>query len=149
MPATPTFSKRDLAGELVSALPHFIYWLLSKVGLIEIATDNDSYASAIFETMNDRGKPLSPVDMLKAFLLAPIADVAKRQMVNQIWKQEVNELISWGGNHDPERDSAYQGMAEGLYAETIRDRRAGAAETGMGTHRSCVPSMDTQQREAS
>jgi uncharacterized protein with ParB-like and HNH nuclease domain len=44
----------DLAGELGDALPHFIYWLMTKVGLIEIATDNDSYAYAIFETMNDR-----------------------------------------------------------------------------------------------
>ena len=43
--------------------------------MIEIATDNDSYAYAIFETMNDRGKPLSPVDMLKAYLLAPIPAV--------------------------------------------------------------------------
>ena len=60
--------------ELGDALPHFIYWLLTQVGLIEIATDNDNYAYAIFETMNDRGKPLSPVDMLKAYLLAPIED---------------------------------------------------------------------------
>ncbi len=45
----------DLLVDLGDALPHFIYWLLTRVGLIEIATDNDSYAYAIFETMNDRG----------------------------------------------------------------------------------------------
>ncbi len=66
--------ERDLVGELGIALPHFAYWLMTKVGLIEIATDNDDYAYAIFETMNDRGKPLSPVDMLKAYVLAPIED---------------------------------------------------------------------------
>ena len=87
----------DLVAELGDALPHFIYWLLTQVGLIEIATDNDSYAYAIFETMNDRGKPLSPVDMLKAYLLAPIEDAQARTLVNQIWKQQVLELISWGG----------------------------------------------------
>lgn len=34
----------DLADELKDALAHFIYWLMNKVGLIEIATDNDNYA---------------------------------------------------------------------------------------------------------
>lgn len=39
----------DLMAELGDALPHFIYWLLTRVGLIEIATDNDSYAYAILK----------------------------------------------------------------------------------------------------
>jgi len=121
--------ERDLAGELDGALPHFIYWLLNKVGLIEIATDNDSYAYAIFETMNDRGKPLSPVDMLKAFLLAPIADADKRRQINQSWKAEIYGLISWGGVADAERDAAcIKAWLRGQYAETIRDRKAGAAD---------------------
>lgn len=50
-----------------------------------------------FETMNDRGKPLSPVDMLKAYLLAPIEEQDARLQANQVWKQQVLELISWGG----------------------------------------------------
>jgi uncharacterized protein with ParB-like and HNH nuclease domain len=75
--------ERDLAGELGVALPHFAYWLMAKVGLIEIASDSDEHASAIFETMNDRGKPLSPVDMLKAYLLAPVEDEAQRRAANQ------------------------------------------------------------------
>jgi len=37
----------DLIADLGDALPHFIYWLLTQVGLIEIATDNDSYAYAL------------------------------------------------------------------------------------------------------
>jgi len=87
----------DLVVDLGDTLPHFAYWLMTKVGLIEIATDNDNYAYAIFETMNDRGKPLSPVDMLKAYLLAPIEDTGKRRSANQGWKKEVLGLISWGG----------------------------------------------------
>ena len=39
--------------------------------------------------MNDRGKPLSPVDMLKAYLLAPSRDADKRRKANQVWKQNV------------------------------------------------------------
>ena len=51
----------DLTDELKDALAHFIYWLMNKVGLIEISTDNDNYASRhLFEAMNDRGKPTEP-----------------------------------------------------------------------------------------
>jgi hypothetical protein len=102
---------------------------MSKVGLIEIATDNDNYAYAIFETMNDRGKPLSPVDMLKAYLLAPIEDPGHRRNANQIWKKQVLDLISWGGIHEPERDSVcIKAWFRAQYAETIRDRKAGATD---------------------
>ena len=56
--------------------------------------------------MNDRGKPLSPIDMLKAYLLAPIEDDAERSDANRVWKQTVLDLISWGGDPEPERDAA-------------------------------------------
>jgi uncharacterized protein with ParB-like and HNH nuclease domain len=121
--------ERDLGGELGTTLPHFIYWLMAKVGLIEIATDNDSYAYAIFETMNDRGKPLSPVDMLKAYLLSPITSAEQRKLVNQSWRREIHDLISLGGEQDAERDSAcIKAWLRAQYAETIRERRAGATD---------------------
>lgn len=121
----------DLMAELgqTASVPHFIYWLLMQVGLIEIATDNDSYAYAIFETMNDRGKPLSPVDMLKAYLLAPIEDPQARTQANQTWKHQVLELISWGGVHEPERDAnCIKAWLRAQYAENTRDRKAGAVD---------------------
>ena len=119
----------DLMEELSEALPHFIYWLLTRVGLIEISTDNDNYAYAIFETMNDRGKPLSPVDMLKAYLLAPIEGTQARTEVNQTWKKQVLELISWGGAHEPERDAnCIKAWLRAQYAETTRERKAGAVD---------------------
>lgn len=119
----------DLVAELGDALPHFIYWLMTRVGLIEIATDSDDYAYAIFETMNDRGKPLSPVDMLKAYLLAPVENAERRQKANNEWKRQVLELISWGGSHEPERDAnCIKAWLRAQFAETIRDRKAGAAD---------------------
>jgi uncharacterized protein with ParB-like and HNH nuclease domain len=119
----------DLLDELGDALPHFIYWLLTRVGLIEIATDNDGYAYAIFETMNDRGKPLSPVDMLKAYLLAPIEDAHERTTANQVWKQEVLGLISWSGSYEPERDAnCIKAWLRAQYADTTRERKAGAID---------------------
>lgn len=119
----------DLMAELGDPLPHFMYWLMNRVGLIEIATDNDNYAYAIFETMNDRGKPLSPVDMLKAYLLAPIEDADARQQANQTWKKQVLDLISWDGTHEPERDAnCIKAWLRAHYADTIRERKAGATD---------------------
>jgi uncharacterized protein with ParB-like and HNH nuclease domain len=120
---------RDLVGELDEALPHFVYWLMSKVGLIEIATDNDNYAYAIFETMNDRGKPLSPVDMLKAYLLAPIENAEARRSANTTWKRQVLDLISWSGEHEPERDAnCIKAWLRAQHAESIRERKAGSTD---------------------
>lgn len=77
----------DLAEELKNGLETFIYWLINKVGLIEITTEGDTDPYAIFETMNDRGKPVSPVDVLKASLLAPIEHDEQRATANQTWKK--------------------------------------------------------------
>jgi uncharacterized protein with ParB-like and HNH nuclease domain len=119
----------ELVEELGDGLAHFIYWLLNKVGLIEIATANDAYANAIFETMNDRGKPLSPVDMLKAYLLAPITDPAQRAQVNKVWKGQVLNLISWNGEPDAERDSnCMKAWLRAQHSDTIRERKAGSAD---------------------
>jgi uncharacterized protein with ParB-like and HNH nuclease domain len=121
--------QNDLIADLGESLPHFAYWLMTRVGLIEIATDNDNYAYAIFETMNDRGKPLSPVDMLKAYLLAPILDEDKRRNANQVWKKNVLELITWRGEHEAERDAAcIKAWFRAQYAESIRDRKAGSTD---------------------
>jgi uncharacterized protein with ParB-like and HNH nuclease domain len=119
----------DLVGELDEALPHFIYWLMTKVGLIEISTDDNSYAYLIFETMNDRGKPLSPVDMLKAYLLAPISEEKQRDEANKAWKQQVLNLITWRNEHEPERDAnCIKAWLRAQYANSIRERRAGSED---------------------
>jgi len=119
----------DLAGELNGALPHFCYWLMRRVGLIEIATDDDRSAYAIFETMNDRGKPLSPVDMLKAYLLAPIKDNEKRRHANKTWKKEMLALASWSGEHEPDRDAnCIKAWLRAQYAQSIRERKARATD---------------------
>jgi len=121
--------QNDLIADLGDTIPHFAYWLMTRVGLIEIATDNDNYAYAIFETMNDRGKPLSPVDMLKAYLLAPVEDVDKRRKANEIWKKQVLNLISWNSEHEPERDAnCIKAWFRAQFADTIRDRKAGSTD---------------------
>jgi uncharacterized protein with ParB-like and HNH nuclease domain len=121
--------QNDLIADLGDMFSHFAYWLMTKVGLIEIATDSDNYAYAIFETMNDRGKPLSPVDMLKAYLLAPVEDADQRRIANDTWKKQVLDLILWNGTHEPERDAnCIKAWFRAQFAETIRDRKAGSKD---------------------
>jgi hypothetical protein len=119
----------DLAEELKNGLETFVYWLIGKVGIIEIEAETDAHAYSIFETMNDRGKPLSPLDMLKAYLLAPIEDGERRAEANRAWKMTVQALISWGTERDTERDSSFvKAWLRAKYAVTTRERKAGAAD---------------------
>lgn len=121
--------ERELADELGSALETFIYWLINNVGLIEISTATDSHAYSIFETMNDRGKPLSPVDMLKAYLLGGIDDPKERSRANGTWKQTLTNLTSWDPEPDSERGAAFvKAWLRAQYAVSIRDRKAGASD---------------------
>jgi hypothetical protein len=67
--------------------------------------------------------------MLKAYLLAPIDDADKRSQVNQTWKKQVFDLISWGGVHEPERDATcIKAWLRAQYANTSRERKAGATD---------------------
>ncbi|GAA0812843.1 DUF262 domain-containing protein [Spirilliplanes yamanashiensis] len=118
-----------LVADLGDALSTFIYWLLEKVGLIEIITASDAHAYSIFEAMNDRGRPLSPVDMLKAYLLAPVGEEHSRVEANRLWKSTLLDLTSWGHDPDPERDSAFvKAWLRAQYADSTRERRAGASD---------------------
>lgn len=119
----------SLAEELGEAFGPFVYWLMDNVGLIEIATESDEHAYAIFETMNDRGKPLSPIDMAKAYLLSPIVDDESRADANRTWKSTVLQLTSWGDEADNERDVAMmKAWLRAQYAESIRERKAGSID---------------------
>lgn len=123
----------DISNTLGLALPNFIYWLLTRVGLIEIATTNDSAANEIFETMNDRGKPLSPVDMLKAFLLAPVQTPSHRIKANEVWRHQVLALASSDNAGEDSRDQGQESACikawlRAQYADSIRDRKADAKD---------------------
>jgi uncharacterized protein with ParB-like and HNH nuclease domain len=104
-------------------LPYFVDWLLEKVRLVEIATNSDEDAYAIFETMNDRGLSLSPTDMLKGYLLANIREDDKKAEANKLWKQRILELNNTG--QDEELDF-FKNWLRAKYAQTMRERKRGA-----------------------
>jgi uncharacterized protein with ParB-like and HNH nuclease domain len=114
---------------LDGAIEHFAYWLMGKVGLIEIATDDDAYAYTIFETMNDRGKPLSPTDMLKAYLLGRIKDQDVRSRANEKWKNEIQALMHYGRGKDDDIESNFlKTWLRAQYGRETRQRKANANE---------------------
>jgi hypothetical protein len=107
-----------------AALPYFADWLVENVHLVEITAYSDGDAYTIFETMNDRGLSLTPADMLKGYLLANIDDTEKRTHASRLWRTRVQELVEVGKDEDAD---CIKSWLRSQYAETIRDRKRGAA----------------------
>lgn len=115
----------DLMPEAVAhqARPMFADWLMERVFLVEITSPTDDDGYAIFETMNDRGLPLSPTEMLKSHLLANVSGSDARQQLNTLWKVRIDQLVDL----DKEEDSdAIKSWLRAKHADTIRLREAGA-----------------------
>jgi len=110
----------ELQGE---ALPFFVDWLMENVHLVEITAYSDGDAYTIFETMNDRGLSLTPVDMLKGYLLANISDSEKRTTASRAWKQRIQALTDVGKDEDAD---SIKSWLRSQYAESIRERKRGA-----------------------
>lgn len=83
----------ELLGE---ALPYFHDWLLHRVCLVGIEAHDQGHGWEIFETMNDRGLQLSPVDLLKSFLLAN-CDQTQHRRLNDTWRKAMTGLSALGG----------------------------------------------------
>ncbi len=107
-----------------STLPYFVDWLVENVHLVEITAYSDEDAYTIFETMNDRGLSLTPADMLKGYLLANISDPNMRTSASRVWKERIKALAELGKDEDADGIKAW---LRSQYAESIRERRRGAA----------------------
>lgn len=106
-----------------NVLIFFSDWLLQNVYLVEITAYADEDAYTIFETMNDRGLSLNPLDMLKGFLLASIEDTDKRNKAVDIWKSWSEKLRALGKDEDSD---AFKTWLRSQYAQSIRERKRGA-----------------------
>lgn len=106
-------------------LPYFVDWLTGNVDLAEIVAYTDDDAFTIFETMNDRGVSLGPVDMLKGFLLANIRHSReKRDRAREDWTTSIGKLRVIDTKADMDFFVAWM---RGKYAETTRDRSRSTA----------------------
>lgn len=132
----------------------FIYfsdWLLQNVFLVEITAYTDEDAYTIFETMNDRGLSLNPLDMLKGFLLASITDSDKRNTAVDIWRDWSEKLRALGKDEDSE---AFKTWLRSQYAQSIRERKRGAKakdfdKIGTEFHRWLKDNTDTMKLQRS
>lgn len=106
-----------------AALPYFCDWLIENVHLVEICATTDEDAYTIFETMNDRGLSLSPLDMLKGYLLASIRDTDKRNLAAKVWRDRIESLHKLGKDED---GAAVKAWLRARYAESVRERGRGA-----------------------
>ena len=106
-----------------AALPYFCDWLAEKVHLIEISAASDEDAYTIFETMNDRGLSLTPLDMLKGYLLANISDIGQRNEAARLWRERIEALRKLGKDEDTD---AVKAWLRARYAASVRERRTGS-----------------------
>lgn len=105
------------------ALPFFCDWLIENVHLVEITASTDEDAYTIFETMNDRGLSLTPLDMLKGYLLSNIKDPDDRSSAAKIWRDRIESLQRLGKDEDA---SAVKAWLRAKYASSVRERGKGA-----------------------
>ena len=106
-----------------AALPFFCDWLIDNVHLVQITAGTDEDAYTIFETMNDRGLSLAPLDMLKGYLLAHVADPAKRAEAAKVWRGRVEALRRLGKEEDAD---AVKVWLRAKHARSVRERTRGA-----------------------
>ena len=114
------------------ALPYFIYWLNSKVILLEIDTPSEDAAHTIFLTMNDRGLSLNSAEMLKAFIIQQVNE-ADRNEVNKVWQKNINQIknafeTASSGNVKAEDVDFISTWMRAKYANSIRDTKKGAED---------------------
>ncbi|MFD6335472.1 DUF262 domain-containing protein [Streptomyces niveus] len=114
LPAGASLSLRNLhdrsrqIGELLDELleesdrcPPFVDWLLSKVVMVGIRAPSRDSGFRIFESMNDRGARLTPVDLVKSFLLSHVR--TGEEKLNESWRHMLSELTGVRGDTDAPR----------------------------------------------
>ena len=106
------------------ALPYFIDWLIECVDVVQITAYSDDDAYTIFETMNDRGLPLSPTDMLKGYLLANIASDEDKTTATQQWRETTAPLREGDKSDEPD---FFKSWLRSQHATSIRERKRNAS----------------------
>lgn len=77
---------------------HFVLALLNYSILLPITADDQETALTIFNTLNNRGLPLSDADIFKSYIYKKLDDAGKKEFINK-WKkleteaEKVNESI--------------------------------------------------------
>ena len=108
---------------LENCLLNFGDWLQEKVCFIQIVADSEQDAHKVFVSMNDRGLSLTPVEMLKGFLLSQIEDDEKREECTGVWKNAIIKLKEIDAKED---ETFFKNWLRAKYAVTIRETKRNA-----------------------
>lgn len=124
----------DFPNDLLDdALPFFADWLLDRVFMVEISAYDRDHGWEIFETMNDRGARLTPLDLLKSFLLSNAQE--GQGDLNATWRDMLTRLSVFGAQvpneffktllraRYAEIDSADIGHIDKAFHEWVRQNR--------------------------
>ena len=75
----------------IASLKKFVVFLLTKTSFVRIETCDITDALKIFETINQRGKGLDPMDLLKNMVFRQV-DQSKFKELNMNWREITNTL---------------------------------------------------------
>ncbi len=82
----------------ISDIDHFVKWFYEHIVLTRIICFEQDSAMQIFQVLNDRGQPLSPIDILKSNLMQEIKqDSEKRKDFITTWDKLVEDCKSVEG----------------------------------------------------
>lgn len=113
------FPLDDFKGDMLKA---FVYWVKENLILVKITALSEENAYTIFETMNDRGVPLTASDMLKGFILSKFSHDEKRTKVNGEWRKDMLKLGEYDANNGAE-NQFFQSWLRAQFAITIRQSK--------------------------
>jgi len=97
----------------VDDLGAFVTWILTRVLMVGIEAPDSGSGFKIFESMNNRGNRLTPLDLIKSFLLSWVGRDQDR--LNEAWREMLAELSS---QQDP--DGASRFLKSALVAQYAR-----------------------------
>jgi hypothetical protein len=95
---------RGLLEELIDSenCARFVDWMLDQVVMVAITAPDRLSGYRIFESMNDRGARLTPVDLLKSYLMSKVGEAEDEATeLNNKWRTMLAELTA-AGDDDPD-----------------------------------------------
>jgi hypothetical protein len=98
----------------------FVDWLLNRVVMAGIRAGDSNNAFRIFESMNDRGARLTPVDLLKSHLLSHAG--ADEHKLNDSWRKVLAELTIVRNDHSAP-SQFFKALLQGQYARLDADAK--------------------------
>jgi hypothetical protein len=114
----------NLIGQLDDKIiPFLVDYLTQCVILFEISVPGEQDGHKVFVTMNDRGLKLSPIDLLKGYLLSNVPDNAENVTAHEAWRDALTKLRNLGSDED---STFFKTWLRAQYANSSRGKQKGA-----------------------